>query len=92
MLGQRDIKELSLTSKDVIFNVKEIPTQNRPEDTGAVGEFMTSTNIDSKEEGGEPITLTVEMSGEDSFSRIPLLKFRRIILESLPTKQVSKSS
>lgn len=72
MLGRRNRKELSLTSQEVIFNVKEIPTGNRPEGfTGAVGEFMTSTSLDTNTvKVGEPITLTVEMTGEGNFSRI----------------------
>lgn len=72
MFNQTTSKELSLKSEPIIFEVLEIPSEGRtPGFTGAVGQFMSSASVDiNKIKTGEPITLTIEMTGEGNFNRI----------------------
>jgi hypothetical protein len=70
--GNGNRKQVTMTSKEVVFNIKEIPTQGRLEGfTGAVGNFMSSTTLDlNTVKAGEPITLSIELTGEGNFDRV----------------------
>jgi len=69
MLNSRHFK--LETGKDIIA-VKSLPTDGRPENfTGAIGEFVVFQKLSARSvELGEPVTLTLSISGQGNFDRI----------------------
>ncbi len=68
--GQR--KQIVAVSPEVVFKVLPLPSANQPDNfTGAIGDYdlkvaATPVNV----EIGEPITLTMEISGTGNFDRV----------------------
>jgi hypothetical protein len=76
--GTTTEKEVTVASAPMTFSVLALPTQNRPADfSGAVGHFTVSGSV-SESQGtlGDPITLSMRVSGEGSFDRVnsPMLQ------------------
>jgi hypothetical protein len=70
--GGHQRKPIVSVSPEVIFNVLPLPTDDQPENfTGAIGDFdlkVAATPVDV--EIGEPMTLTMEISGRGNFDRV----------------------
>ena len=65
-------KPIKVTSPELHFEAVEPPEKGRPENfTGAIGDFQLTVNAFPKEvEIGEPITLTLEITGKGNFDRV----------------------
>ena len=65
-------KPIVAVSPEVVFNVLSLPTVNQPDNfTGAIGDFdlkVAATPVDV--EVGEPMTLTMKISGTGNFDRV----------------------
>ena len=57
--------EKNVVSEPLVFNVKNLPTQNKPKDfKGAVGRFALSAEVTPKKvKEGEPVTLKLTLTG-----------------------------
>jgi hypothetical protein len=70
--GSHQRKPIVAVSPEVVFNVLPLPTDNQPDNfTGAIGDFdlkVAATPIEV--EIGEPMTLTMEISGTGNFDRV----------------------
>lgn len=70
--GRTEQKPIVSVSPEVVFTVLPLPTAGQPENfTGAIGDFdlkVGATPVDV--EVGEPITLTMEISGTGNFDRV----------------------
>jgi hypothetical protein len=70
--GGHQRKPVVSVSPEIVFNVMPLPSDNQPENfTGATGDFdlkVAATPVDA--EIGEPITLTMEISGSGNFDRV----------------------
>lgn len=70
--GSNQRKPIVAVSREGVFKVLPLPTANQPDNfTGAIGDFdlkVTATPIDV--EIGEPMTLTMEISGTGNFDRV----------------------
>ncbi len=71
-LGGYQRKSISLTSGELSFNVIPIPSEGQPADfSGAIGDFTMQVRVTPiKVEVGEPLTLTIDISGEGNFDRV----------------------
>jgi hypothetical protein len=65
-------KSVTLTSGELSFNVIPIPGENQPADfSGAIGDFTMQVKVTPIEiEIGEPLTLTIDISGKGNFDRV----------------------
>ena len=65
-------KPVTLTSGELSFNVIPIPGENQPADfSGAIGDFTMQVKVTPIEiEIGEPLTLTIDISGKGNFDRV----------------------
>ncbi|MFW2368747.1 MAG: BatD family protein [Desulforhopalus sp.] len=65
-------KPISVASPQTTFNVLSLPEENRPENfTGAIGDFDLKVTVSPHSvEVGEPMTLTMEISGQGNFDRV----------------------
>jgi hypothetical protein len=72
VFGGYQQKALHLTSKDLPITVLPLPAQGRPEHfTGAVGDFSLQASASPLQiELGEPINLTIKISGQGNFDRM----------------------
>lgn len=70
-------EQVTITSPDLTFNVVALPSENVPENfTGAIGDFNLEVSATPLQvEVGEPITLTVKITGSGNFDRIEALDF-----------------
>ncbi len=88
--GGHQQKSIVSVSPEIVFNVIPLPTDNQPDNfTGAIGDFnlkVAATPVDV--EVGEPMTLTMEISGTGNFDRVEAPKFP----ESADWKTYSPSS
>lgn len=70
--GNHQRKPIVSVSPEVVFNVLPLPTVGQPDNfTGAIGDFdlkVAVTPVDV--EIGEPMTLTMEISGTGNFDRV----------------------
>ncbi|MGB3224511.1 MAG: BatD family protein [Desulforhopalus sp.] len=70
--GGHERKPIVSVSPEIVFNVMPMPTDNQPENfTGAIGDFdlkVSAAPVDA--EIGEPMTLTMEISGSGNFDRV----------------------
>ena len=70
--GSAARKPIVSVSPETVFTVIPLPTDNQPANfTGAIGDFnlnVSATPLDA--EVGEPITLTMEISGTGNFERV----------------------
>lgn len=70
--GSAERKPIVSVSPETVFTVMDLPTGDQPENfSGAIGDFnlnVTATPVDV--EVGEPITLTMEISGTGNFDRV----------------------
>lgn len=69
--GYRE-KPIKAVSNDIAFNILPLPDKGRPTDfTGAIGDFgFTVSATPRQAETGEPITLSMFVSGTGNFDRI----------------------
>ena len=71
-MAEAEQKPIVSVSPEVVFTVLPLPTTDQPENfTGAIGDFdwkVEATPVDV--EIGEPITLTMEISGTGNFDRV----------------------
>lgn len=70
--GGHQRKPIVSVSPEIVFNVMPLPSDNQPENfTGAIGDFdlkVSAAPVDV--EIGEPMTLTMEISGSGNFDRV----------------------
>lgn len=70
--GSHQRKPIVSVSPEVVFNVLPLPTESQPDNfTGAIGDFdleVAVTPVDV--EIGEPMTLTMKISGTGNFDRV----------------------
>lgn len=69
-------ERLNLYTKPLEVNVRPLPTENQPETfSGAVGQFNMAVTVDNQSTRvGEPIMLSLKLSGQGNFDRIQGLK------------------
>ena len=69
----RSGREVVLKTDPIQLTVRALPTEGKPDDfSGAVGKFDLSAQADRTElKAGEPITLTVRLSGEGNVKVVP---------------------
>jgi hypothetical protein len=67
--GMADVREVEIPTNRATLEVKALPKDGRPEDfAGAVGDFQIRVEATpEKSEPGEPVTLTVTLSGRGNF-------------------------
>ena len=65
-------RPVTVTSRPVVFNVVPLPDEGRPENfSGAIGDFELAVSANRQEvEVGEPLTLTMAISGKGNFDRV----------------------
>jgi hypothetical protein len=65
-------KEVKVASPEIAMNVLSLPEEGRPEGfSGAIGDFRLQVTADPVElEPGDPITLTMTVSGQGNFDRV----------------------
>ena len=65
-------KPISVKSPQIVFEVNPLPTKGRPANfTGAIGIFELKVTANHQElEVGEPLTLTMTISGRGNFDRV----------------------
>ncbi len=65
-------RPITVTSPSVVFNVVPLPAEGKPEDfSGAIGDFELTVSADGQEvEVGEPLTLSMAISGTGNFDRV----------------------
>jgi len=65
-------KPIKVVSPELHFEVTELPTGDKPDNfTGAIGDFRLTTSATPEQvEIGEPITLTIEITGKGNFDRV----------------------
>jgi hypothetical protein len=70
--GRLQQKPIKVVSRELHFEVTELPTTDQPENfTGAIGDFRLTTSASPGQvEIGEPITLTIEIEGKGNFDRV----------------------
>ncbi len=70
-------KNVKITSSPITIEARQLPTANQPPDfSGAIGHFKLSvTAKPDKVSVGDPITLTMTVSGEGNFDRVETPKF-----------------
>ncbi len=75
--GGHQRKSIVSVSPEIVFNVLPLPTENQPDNfTGAIGDFelkVAAAPVDA--EVGEPMTLTMKISGTGNFDRVEAPKF-----------------
>lgn len=69
----RSGREVVLRTDPIRVNVRTLPTLGKPDDfTGAVGQFELTAEVDRSElDAGEPVTLTVTLSGTGNVKVVP---------------------
>ena len=67
--GMTDVREIEIPTNRATLEVKPLPKEGRPESfAGAVGKFEIRVDASpAKAEAGEPVTLTVTISGQGNF-------------------------
>lgn len=70
--GGYERRPVTVTSSPVVFNVVPLPAEGRPQNfSGAIGDFELTVSTDRQEvEIGEPLTLTMAISGRGNFDRV----------------------
>ncbi len=65
-------QQLNLTTKEITLNILALPEEGKPENfSGAIGHFKVTQNLSAEEmNAGDPLTLTLVVSGEGNFERI----------------------
>ena len=80
VFGGYQRRPVTVTSPPVFFNVVPLPAAGRPEGfSGAIGNFDLQVSANSREvEVGEPLTLTMAISGQGNFDRVEAPAFPNI--------------
>ena len=70
---------VNLATRQIALNVKPLPPNDPGSFTGAVGKYRVEAGIDTREVSvGEPIVLTVEISGQGNIELLPAPKWPEI--------------
>ena len=71
-------KEVTVASPELTLNVLSLPQEGRPEGfSGAIGDFHLQVDAEPVEiEPGDPITLTMSVSGQGNFDRVQAPQLR----------------
>ena len=68
-MGER--REVEIKSEPVALEVKPLPPNAPPSFSGAIGNFVMTTDAKPKDvQAGDPITVTTEISGRGNFDRV----------------------
>jgi len=72
VFGGAQRKPIDVVSPEAVFNVIPLPTTNQPKDfSGAIGDFTLKVTANRQDlEVGEPLKLSVEISGSGNFDRV----------------------
>ncbi len=72
VFGGAQRKPIDVASPEVVFNVIPLPSANQPKDfSGAIGDFALKVSANRQDlEVGEPVKLSVEISGSGNFDRV----------------------
>lgn len=72
LFNRGNFEDITLFTGDIAFDILELPIEGKPDNfSGAIGMFNLKTNLSTTNvEVGEPITLTLNVSGEGNFDRI----------------------
>jgi hypothetical protein len=75
--GGFESKTVKVASRPITIEARQLPADNQPPDfSGAVGQFNLSVQAKpTKVEAGDPITLTMAVSGKGNFDRVEPPKF-----------------
>ena len=73
--GNYKTKVVTVKSNPITFNIEKIPEAGKPENyNGAVGEFSLKASVSpSNIQVGEPVTLTVELSGQGNIDNASVI-------------------
>ncbi|MCK5852480.1 protein BatD [bacterium] len=73
--GNYKTKVVTVKSNPLTFNIKKIPEADKPKNyNGAVGEFSLNASVSpSTIQVGEPVTLTVELSGQGNIDNASVI-------------------
>lgn len=77
IFGGAQRKPIDVASPEVVFNVVPLPVTNQPKDfSGAIGDFTLKVTANRQDlEVGEPVKLSVEISGSGNFDRVEAPSF-----------------
>ena len=77
IFGGYQPKPITLISDELSFNVTPIPTKGQPANfSGAIGDFSMQVKVAPiSVEVGEPLTLTIDITGEGNFDRVDAPSF-----------------
>jgi hypothetical protein len=75
--GGFESKPVKVASRPITIEARQLPTDNQPPDfSGAVGQFnLSAAAKPTRAEVGDPITLTMTVSGKGNFDRVEPPKF-----------------
>ncbi len=73
--GNYKTKVITVKSNPISFNIEKIPTTGKPNNyNGAVGDFSLNASVSpSTVQVGEPVTLTVELSGQGNIDNASVI-------------------
>lgn len=68
----REQQQMTAHTGDISLSIRDLPAANRPDSfSGAVGDFRLTNRLDRNQaELGEPLTLTLQLTGSGNFPRI----------------------
>ena len=74
--ASRQVQRRTIASKELVFQVKDIPQKGRPQDfSGVVGDFKALGSLSPKSlKVGETSTLTIALEGEGLLNSMPAIK------------------
>ncbi len=77
VFGGAQRKPIDVVSPEVVFNVIPLPTANQPKNfSGAIGDFILKVTANRQDlEVGEPLKLSIEISGSGNFDRVEAPSF-----------------
>jgi hypothetical protein len=77
VFGGAQRKPIDVVSQEAVFNVIPLPATNQPKDfSGAIGDFSLKVTANRQDlEVGEPLKLSIEISGSGNFDRVEAPSF-----------------
>ena len=90
LFDQISLQEIKLKTQERTYTVQPLPKENQPSNfSGAIGQFSVSSHIsDPNVAVGDPLSLTLELTGEGNFDRIqaPSLPLNEAQWKTYPPK------